>query len=118
VLWDFLRDSEMDGISVTLLTPFPGTPFRQQLIEEGRLLDVPWSYYDTAHIGYLPKLMSVAEMRKGYDWLTRKLYSHARIARRGFRHLRRYPVRQTHRKLFGAFSTEYNFRHMYIGSYI
>jgi radical SAM superfamily enzyme YgiQ (UPF0313 family) len=118
LLWDFVRQSELDGVSATILTPFPGTPFRSQVINEGRLLDLPWSYYDTAHIAYVPKRMTVAEMRKAYDWLTRRLYSHPRIVRRGFRHLRRYPVNLVHRKLFGAFSTEYNFRRMYVGSYI
>jgi radical SAM superfamily enzyme YgiQ (UPF0313 family) len=118
LLWDFARHSELDGVSATILTPFPGTPFRSQVIEEGRLLDVPWSYFDTAHIAYTPKLMSVDEMQDGYGRLTRNLYSHSRIVRRGLRHLRRYPFKLAHRKVFGAFSTEYNFRRMYVGSYI
>lgn len=114
-MWEFLRDSELDGVSLTILTPFPETPFRRQIIEEGRLLDVPWSYYDTAHITYRPKLMTVAEMQQAYDWLVRKAYSPYQIARRGFSSWRRYPITVAHRKFFGAFSTDYGFRRTYIG---
>lgn len=117
-LWEFLRESELDGVSITILTPFPETPFRRQVVEEGRLLDVPWSYYDTAHITYRPKLMSVAEMQRCYDWLVRKVYSPFQIARRGMRSWRRYPITVAHRKFFGAFSTDYGFRRTYIDGYI
>lgn len=118
LMWEFLRHSELDSVGMTILTPFPETPFRQQVIDEGRLLDVPWGYYDTAHITYIPKLMSIAEMQQGYDWLTHKVYSHAQIARRGLRQWRRYPINVAHRKFFGTFSTDYNFRRIYVGNYI
>jgi radical SAM superfamily enzyme YgiQ (UPF0313 family) len=118
LMWDFLKESEMDGVSLTVLTPFPGTPFRTLVIEEGRLLDVPWDYYDTAHITFQPKQMTLAEMQAGYDWLTRNVYGHAQIARRGLRQWRRYPVSRAHRKFFGAFSTDYGFRRTYVGTYL
>ncbi|MBA3530749.1 MAG: B12-binding domain-containing radical SAM protein [Ardenticatenales bacterium] len=116
-MWEFLRDSELDGVSLTVLTPFPGTPFREQIVDEGRLLDVPWSYYDTAHITYRPKLMTVDEMHKHYSWLVRKVYSPWQIARRGLSSLRRYPITVSHRKAFGSFSTDYGFRKTYVDGY-
>ena len=70
-MWDFIRTSELDSISATMLTPFPGTPFRQLLEEEGRLLDMPWSTYDTAHVTFQPKNFTVEELRSAYDWLCR-----------------------------------------------
>lgn len=118
LMWDFLRDSELDSVGITILTPFPETPFRRQVIDEGRLLDVPWNYYDTAHITFVPKQMTIAEMQQGYDRLTRRVYSHAQIARRGLRQWRRYPINLAHRKFFGTFSTDYNFRRIYVGTYI
>lgn len=116
-MWQFLKDTELDGISMTILTPFPQTPFRQLCEEEGRLLDVPWKYYDTAHITYRPKLMTVDEMQNAYDWLVRKIYSPWQIARRGFGSLRRYPIKVAHRKAFGSFSTDYGFRKTYVEGY-
>ncbi len=116
-MWDFLKDTELDGISMTVLTPFPQTPFRDVCEREGRLLDVPWKYYDTAHITYKPKLMTVDEMQQSYDWLVRKIYSPVQITRRGFSSLRRYPLREARRKAFGSFSTDWGFRKTYVEGY-
>ncbi len=112
-MWDFIRTSELDSISTTMLTPFPGTPFRRQLEEEGRLLDMPWSTYDTAHVTFIPKNFTVEELRSAYDWLCRKTYSPMQIARRGMRSLLRYPLREAGKKAFGSFSTDYGYRRTY-----
>ena len=112
-MWDFIRSSDLDSISTTMLTPFPGTPFREVLIQEDRLLDMPWKYYDTAHVTFQPKNFTVEELRSSYDWLCRKTYSPSQIARRGMRSLWRYPLRQAGKKLFGSFSTDYGYRRTY-----
>lgn len=112
-MWDFIRSSELDSISTTMLTPFPGTPFREQLIQENRLLDMPWRYYDTAHVTFEPKNFTVDELRSAYDWLCRKTYSPSQIMRRGLRSLWRYPISQAGKKAFGSFSTDYGYRRTY-----
>ncbi|HXF63771.1 MAG TPA: radical SAM protein [Caldilineaceae bacterium] len=112
-MWDFIRTSELDSISTTMLTPFPGTPFREQLVKENRLLDMPWRYYDTAHVTFKPKNFTVEELRAAYDWLCRKTYSPTQILRRGLRSLWRYPLRQAGKKAFGSFSTDYGYRRTY-----
>ena len=112
--WDFLKSSDLDGISMTCLTPFPGTPFRAQLEAEGRLIpERTWRYYDTAHVTYHPKLMTVEEMEKSYDWFCRQAYGAPSIAWRGFRSLYRYPVKDMPRKVFGSFSTDFGYRTAY-----
>jgi radical SAM superfamily enzyme YgiQ (UPF0313 family) len=112
-MWDFIRRSELDSISTTMLTPYPGTPFREVVESENRLLDVPWSHYDTAHVTFIPKNFTVEELRSAYDWLCRKTYSPTQIARRGVRSVMRYPVSQASKKLFGSFSTDYGYRRTY-----
>jgi radical SAM superfamily enzyme YgiQ (UPF0313 family) len=112
-MWDFIRTSELDSISTTMLTPFPGTPFREQLVQEDRLLDMPWRYYDTAHVTFKPKNFTVEELRSAYDWLCRKTYSPNQIIRRGVRSLWRYPLSQAGKKAFGSFSTDYGYRRTY-----
>jgi radical SAM superfamily enzyme YgiQ (UPF0313 family) len=112
-MWDFIRNSELDSISTTMLTPFPGTPFREELIRENRLLDMPWRYYDTAHVTFQPKNFTVDELRSAYDWLCRKTYSPSQILRRGMRSLWRYPLSQAGKKAFGSFSTDYGYRRTY-----
>jgi radical SAM superfamily enzyme YgiQ (UPF0313 family) len=86
-MWDFIRSSELDSVSTTMLTPYPGTPFRDVVERENRLLDVPWSHYDTAHVTFVPKNFTVDELRSAYDWLCRKVYSPEQIMRRGLRSL-------------------------------
>ncbi len=112
-MWDFIRTSELDSVSTTVLTPYPGTPFRALVEKENRLLDVPWSHYDTCHVTFVPKNFTVDEMRSAYDWLCRKIYSPSQIARRGLRSLSRYPLAKASKKIFGSFSTDYGYRRTY-----
>ena len=112
--WDFIRESELDGVSVTLLTPYPGTPQREQWIRERRLIpNIPWSMYDTAHVTFVPQLMTVEQLRGGYDWICRKLYNPISILARGFRAMQRVPLPQTYSKLFSSFSTDFGYRKTY-----
>ncbi len=112
--WNFIRESELDGVSVTLLTPYPGTPQREQWLREGRLLpNVPWSLYDTAHVTYVPELMTVEQLREGYDWICRKLYNPLSIVRRGARALWRVPIPKMRQKFFSSFSTDFGYRKTY-----
>ncbi len=112
--WKFIRESELDGVSVTLLTPYPGTPQREQWLREGRLLpNIPWSLYDTAHVTFRPQLMTVEQLRDGYDWLCRKLYNPPSIIGRGVRAMRRVPLHQARTKFFSVFSTDFGYRKTY-----
>ncbi|MCB0205955.1 MAG: radical SAM protein, partial [Anaerolineae bacterium] len=109
--YDFMRDSELDGISITVLTPYVGTPQRDRWIEEDRLLpNIPWSLYDTNHVTYRPAQMTPEQLAGGYDWLARKLYGWPGIASRGLRQMRRYPARDWARKAFSSFSTDFGYR--------
>ena len=112
--WKFIRETEFDGVSVTMLTPFPGTPQRELLIQQGRMLpNVPWSHYDTAHVMFRPALMTAEQLREGYDWLCRRVYSPRAIATRGLRALGRYPFSQARAKAFSSFSTDVGYRNAY-----
>lgn len=112
--WHFVRSSRLDSVSLSVLTPFPGTPIRAQLAAENRLLlDRPWRYYDTSHVTYSPKLMTVAEFEKAYDWVCNQAYSSASITRRGLRSLRRHTLQAMPRRLFSSFSSDYGYRAAY-----
>ena len=62
-----------------ILTPYPGTPLFRQLDAEGRLLHRDWELYDTSHVVFRPKHLTPDELLLGYDWLYRRLFSHASI---------------------------------------
>ncbi|MFN8534744.1 MAG: radical SAM protein [Dehalococcoidia bacterium] len=111
--WKFIRESELDSVSVTVLTPFPGTPQRTELEAEGRLLDVPWTYYDTSHVTFVPKQMTVDELKNGYNWLCNKVYSPHRILQRGVRTMSRYPVARRAKKFMVSFGTDVGYWRTY-----
>jgi len=112
--YDFIRRSNLDGVSITILTPFVGTPQRASLLEENRILThVPMSLYDTSHVTYVPKQMTPEELSQGYDWLARKLYSWPSIVQRGWSNLGRHPLRAWPRKTVASFSTDVGYRIAY-----
>lgn len=111
--WDFIRDSELDAASATILTPYPGTPQRDELIAEGRLLPLPWRYYDTCHVTYIPKQFTVESLKQCHDAMCRRLYNPMEIARRGLRAMARYPITARPKKAMACFSTDIGFRKVF-----
>ncbi len=114
--WDFVRESELDSVSVTILTPYPGTPQREDLIRHGRLFDQAkdgWRKYDVSHVVFQPAQMTPQQLFEGYDWICKKLYNPLAIGQRGLRTLRRYPLQKARAKFFSSFSTDLGYRKTY-----
>ena len=78
----WIESNRMECATFHILTPYPGTPWFLQLEAEGRLLHRDWSRYDTAHVVFRPAHMTPEELMLGYDWVYRRLFSHASIWRR------------------------------------
>jgi len=81
-LADWIEQNRMECATFHILTPYPGTPLFRQMEAESRLLHRNWDLYDTAHVVFRPKRMTPEELLLGYDWLYRRLFSHASIWRR------------------------------------
>jgi radical SAM superfamily enzyme YgiQ (UPF0313 family) len=81
-LAEWIEENRMQCATFHILTPYPGTPLFRQMEAEGRLLHRNWDLYDTAHVVFRPRQMSPEELLLGYDWLYRRLFSHASIWRR------------------------------------
>lgn len=79
---EWIEANRMECATFHILTPYPGTPLFRQIEAEGRLLHRDWDLYDTAHVVFRPKHMSPEELLLGYDWIYRRLFSHASIWRR------------------------------------
>ena len=109
--WDFVRSSELDSVSATILTPYPGTEQRQELLAAGRILPHDtWERYDTTHVTYQPAKFTVDELTSAYDWLCRKLYGPMTMTQRGVRQLLRHPVPKWPKRAVSAFSTDIGYR--------
>lgn len=72
----------IDGISFSILTPYPGTPLFSRLEAEGRLLHQDWSKYNSDHVVFTPRNMTPAELQEGHDWANREFYSISSIVKR------------------------------------
>ncbi len=84
----FLDEAEVDGLQLTVLTPFPGTPLHRKLEREGRLMDRNWEHYDLGHVVFAPRNMEATELRAGHDRILARFYSWPWILRRLGRGLR------------------------------
>jgi len=65
---EFVQKNSIELPTFFILTPFPGTPLRKRLEEEGRIFDDDWSHYDMSHVVFRPEEMTVRELQDGYLW--------------------------------------------------
>ena len=79
---EWIEENRLECATFHILTPYPGTPLYEQMAAEGRILHRDWSRYDTAHVVFRPRRMSVDELAEGYAWCYERLFSHGSIWRR------------------------------------
>jgi lipopolysaccharide/colanic/teichoic acid biosynthesis glycosyltransferase/radical SAM superfamily enzyme YgiQ (UPF0313 family) len=85
---EWIEKNRLECATFHILTPYPGTPLFEQINKEGRLLHKNWDLYDTGHVVFKPKQMTVEELMNGYAWTYRRLFSHRSIWKRRPRDLR------------------------------
>lgn len=78
----WIESTRTECATFHILTPYPGTPLFRQMEREDRLLHRDWNKYDTAHVVFKPRRMTVEELQSGYAWAYRTLFSHRSIWRR------------------------------------
>lgn len=69
-----------------IMTPYPGTRLYDQLRKERRILHQTWELYDTRHVVYHPKGLTVHELENGYQWAYKEFYSWENIIKASFAH--------------------------------
>ena len=79
---DWIEANRLECATFHILTPYPATPLFNQLSREGRLLHRNWEKYDTGHVVFQPRHLSVDELADGYAWCYEQLFSAASIWRR------------------------------------
>lgn len=79
----FVEDSGLFQVQITVLTPFPGTPLYARLEREGRILHPgSWDRCTLFDVNFTPKHMSVSELEQGLISLGTQLYSAESTKRR------------------------------------
>ncbi len=75
-VFNFVRETELYEVQITILTPFPGTPLYARLENEDRLLEPGnWKKCTLFDINYRPANMTVDELHTGFLDLVQRLYS-------------------------------------------
>lgn len=76
---DFVHQSGMKNLTLTVMAPFPGTPMAKQMAERNAIISSDWALYDQCHIIYEPERMSAAELEEGFLWAWKKLENRLHI---------------------------------------
>jgi len=77
---------KLDGITPSILAPYPGTELYNVLGSAGRLRSVGWSYYDSkTKVAFEPAGMGHEELLRGFNDFRKRFYSVPAIASRFFR---------------------------------
>jgi len=90
----FITESGLSDAQLTVQTPFPGTPLREQLKKEGRLLqENNWDHFTLFDVNYRPSHMSVQELEDNFKELMVSVYSEGSLPNRReiFRQRKRTP---------------------------
>jgi len=73
---EFVRESGLYEVQITIQTAFPGTPLYERLRREGRLLDeTAWELCTLFDVNFQPDRMDVRELESHFVSLARDLYS-------------------------------------------
>lgn len=76
---NFARQNGIESVQFLILTPFPGTAYRELIEQQGRILQRDWSLYDAHHVVFRPARMSAGELHTEIVRALRKFYSVPRI---------------------------------------
>lgn len=74
-LVDFLLEINLDLAEFTILTPFPQTPIRATLAQEGRILSDDWLRYTGGDVVFQPARMTPAKLQEMYYYSWETFYS-------------------------------------------
>lgn len=80
----FIKDAKLDMLTLNMLYPYPGTPFRKKLEREGRLIkdDKEWEHFKYNRLMFIPQNMTTEELEDGFKWATMELGSASECAKR------------------------------------
>jgi len=66
----------IDGVTVSVLTPLPGTRLHEEMQREGRLVTADWAAFNgKTRVAFRPKQLTAEELFAGYQWFRRRFYS-------------------------------------------
>lgn len=72
---EFVARNNVYSSQITILTPLPGTPLRDRLLKEDRVLPTAWENYTFTDANFVPRNMSVRQLEEGIVSTYEAIYS-------------------------------------------
>jgi radical SAM superfamily enzyme YgiQ (UPF0313 family) len=89
-VYEFVKETGLYEVQITVMTPFPGTPLYQRLLEQGRILEPgAWERCTLFDVNLVPERMTVEELETGFRDLMRRIYEGGFVSERRRRFFRR-----------------------------
>lgn len=89
-VYEFVNETGLYEVQITVMTPFPGTPLYRRLLEQGRILEPgAWEKCTLFDVNFVPDRMTVDELETGFRDLMRRMYDGGFVSERRRRFFRR-----------------------------
>lgn len=79
---EWIMKQKIETITSHILTPYPGTAQYRRLADAGRIIEHDQRLYTTSNVVFAPTRMTADQLKQGYLWIYRELYSWKGILRR------------------------------------
>lgn len=79
---DWIIRNRIETVTSHIMTPYPGTVLYDRLKAEGRITTDDLSLYNTSNVVFEPRHMTAEQLRSGYLWMYRQIYSFRNMLRR------------------------------------
>lgn len=91
-VYEFVKETGLYEVQITVMTPFPGTPLYRRLLAQGRIIEPgAWERCTLFDVNFVPELMTVEELERGFRDLMVRIYDRPFVSSRRrnfFRNLR------------------------------
>jgi radical SAM superfamily enzyme YgiQ (UPF0313 family) len=77
-----INDWDLDGISLSIMTPYPGTRLYQRMEREGRITCKDWSRYTEGNLNYNLEKLTEDQLFEGIQLIAQEYFSIPRIMKR------------------------------------
>lgn len=84
----FMLDLDLDAISFSVVTPYPGTRLAERLGKEGRITSRDWSRYEEGQVNFKPKGMTEKELYQGIRRVSSNYFSYSNMFSRSINALK------------------------------
>jgi radical SAM superfamily enzyme YgiQ (UPF0313 family) len=88
-----IYDWDLDEVSFSIVTPYPGTQLFARYENDGRITCRDWSKYGEGNVNYSLENLTVEELKEGIKRIARDYYSLPNIIKRSFTNTNYSPYR-------------------------